>query len=723
MSQSSLIVGRYGINSVVGIVTGFWLACSVSLSAHQYPPEQVKEELSALLQLDLATLLDIKVETVTKTAEKNSLAPATVTLITAEDIARFGYTSVADALRHSAGFVETDDLLMHNFGVRGINAGLRAGSRIIKFMINGQAINFQATTQNFIGTELIAMDLIERIEVIRGPVSALYGANAFVGVVNIITKEAESFQRQGGQIRAAVGVAPEAGNAYEADVSGGGGSEAMNYIWGMTWGYSDRADLQLPRGSPLYDLFAQGRGGRQLSVAQNNNQPMSLYAQLHWHPDDSSVLNISGHYQHLEADHAFSDLSPLRETGVSRVALNLGFLRLDWHENWTPDWQSRSYITYLRGEPGKDDRIEVSTASHYLRREMGYEGLEVGSELIWTASEVDTLLLGVDSSNTEQALEAFIQVDKNTGARSTLNSPQTQDFSNIGLYLQWQHRFRKKIFGSQWRSLMGYRYDEHSHSGEQSSFRLGLVGELPKERVLKLLLGSAYQAPSPELLFREAVQGGDIVGNPDLTAQQAQTAELSLLLPFAYLHVTSTLFWTEVSDLVIYDSNISNFFARNSTDSSTYGAELELRYRQAQWQAYWNASWQSVSLEDDLQNLFVLQERQHGSLYPRFNSNFGVSYEWVQPHILLSLDNRYVGKRPASTQNVVLAQRFYELEDYLDTTLTLSTQAFSMQPDKLGTLSFQVRDLWDVGYVNPGFGGVDIPSLGRQYWLSFAQRF
>ncbi len=124
---------------------------------------------------------------------------------------------------------------MHNFGVRGINAGLRAGSRIIKFMINGQPAHFRATSQSFIGSELIAMDLIERIEIIRGPVSALYDANAFVGVVNIITREADYFLQQGGQIRAAASLAPHAGHACEAELTNGGG-EHWNYLWGINWG-------------------------------------------------------------------------------------------------------------------------------------------------------------------------------------------------------------------------------------------------------------------------------------------------------------------------------------------------------------------------------------------------------------------------------------------------------------------------------------------------------
>ena len=72
-------------------------------------------------------------------------------------------------------------------------------------MINGQVIAFRSDSTNYLGPELISMQSIERIEIVRGPGSALYGANAFLGVVNIITKDA----MQGGQARVYAGAFDE----------------------------------------------------------------------------------------------------------------------------------------------------------------------------------------------------------------------------------------------------------------------------------------------------------------------------------------------------------------------------------------------------------------------------------------------------------------------------------------------------------------------------------
>lgn len=85
------------------ILTVFVLLCSSSVLAQDHLAESAKAGFTQILQMSLEDWVNMEIGTVTKTPEKNTLAPATVSVITAEDIARFGYTSVADALRHSAG--------------------------------------------------------------------------------------------------------------------------------------------------------------------------------------------------------------------------------------------------------------------------------------------------------------------------------------------------------------------------------------------------------------------------------------------------------------------------------------------------------------------------------------------------------------------------------------------------------------------------------------------
>ncbi|MBI4510365.1 MAG: TonB-dependent receptor plug domain-containing protein, partial [Deltaproteobacteria bacterium] len=133
-------------------------------------------------------LLDQTVVSSTKVVQRAAATPAVVTVIRGDEIRARGYASLAEVLRTVPGFYDLYDLVGHNVGVRGINGGVRDSGSVIKVMIDGHAVAFRPTTGNFFGEELIPLQVVDRVEIIRGPASALYGANAFLGVVNIITK-------------------------------------------------------------------------------------------------------------------------------------------------------------------------------------------------------------------------------------------------------------------------------------------------------------------------------------------------------------------------------------------------------------------------------------------------------------------------------------------------------------------------------------------------------
>src|SRR5205814_2487644 len=115
-------------------------------------------------------------------------APASVTIITAEDIRKYGYRTLADILRNVRGFYVTYDRNYSYLGVRGFGRPADYNSRVA-LLVDGHRVNDNVYDQAPLGTEFpIDVDLIDRVEVIRGPNSSLYVANAFLGVINIITK-------------------------------------------------------------------------------------------------------------------------------------------------------------------------------------------------------------------------------------------------------------------------------------------------------------------------------------------------------------------------------------------------------------------------------------------------------------------------------------------------------------------------------------------------------
>lgn len=125
---------------------------------------------------------------VSKFEQKVTEAPSFVTLITSDEIRKYGYRTLAEVLASVTGFFVTYDRNYNYLGVRGFNRPGDFNTRIL-ILVDGHRLNDNLYDQGAIGTESpIDVDLIDRVEVIRGPSSSLYGTNAFFGVINVITK-------------------------------------------------------------------------------------------------------------------------------------------------------------------------------------------------------------------------------------------------------------------------------------------------------------------------------------------------------------------------------------------------------------------------------------------------------------------------------------------------------------------------------------------------------
>ena len=119
-------------------------------------------------------------------------APASVSFITAEEIARYGYRTLADILRGVRGMYVTNDRNFSLIGTRGFAKPGDYNSRIL-LLVNGHRVNDNVFGQAEIGAEFgLDPAMFERVEIIRGPASSLYGDSAFFAVVNVITRTGAS---------------------------------------------------------------------------------------------------------------------------------------------------------------------------------------------------------------------------------------------------------------------------------------------------------------------------------------------------------------------------------------------------------------------------------------------------------------------------------------------------------------------------------------------------
>ena len=120
--------------------------------------------------------------------QKVTEAPSSITIVTTDDIERFGHRTLEDVLRSVRGFYVTNDRNYSYLGVRGFSRPGDYNARIL-LLVDGHRLNDNVFGSALLGTEFpLDVDLIERIEIIRGPSSSLYGTSAFFAVINVITK-------------------------------------------------------------------------------------------------------------------------------------------------------------------------------------------------------------------------------------------------------------------------------------------------------------------------------------------------------------------------------------------------------------------------------------------------------------------------------------------------------------------------------------------------------
>jgi outer membrane receptor protein involved in Fe transport len=169
------------------------------LAATALAQENVPDPSAASLE----QLGQIEVYSASKHAQNVSDAPASVTVVTADEIQKYGYRNLADILRSVPGFYITYDRDYSFVGVRGFGRLGDWNSRVL-VLVDGHRINNNVLGQAMIGNEfLVDVDMVERVEIVRGPSSSLYGASAFFAVINVITRTSEQvkgweFSFQGG---------------------------------------------------------------------------------------------------------------------------------------------------------------------------------------------------------------------------------------------------------------------------------------------------------------------------------------------------------------------------------------------------------------------------------------------------------------------------------------------------------------------------------------------
>ena len=139
------------------------------------------------LDIQLTTLEEVTAAS--RTNESLEDAPASVTVVSSQELRAMGYPTIAEAVRGIRGLYLSDDRSYDTIGVRGFSRPGDYGNRIL-ILLDGHPLNDNYIWSSYVGYDgMVDIDDIDRIEVVRGPGSVLYGTGAFFGVINLVTRD------------------------------------------------------------------------------------------------------------------------------------------------------------------------------------------------------------------------------------------------------------------------------------------------------------------------------------------------------------------------------------------------------------------------------------------------------------------------------------------------------------------------------------------------------
>lgn len=296
------------------------------------------------LDLSLDELLQVELRVAGKRTEQVRDIPASVTILTRDEIDRYGWTTLEELLRNVPGFFLLDNTEERFVGSRGAVGGG------VQFLVNGvpQHPSLQKTlTVPEVARLNIPIESVDRIEIIRGPMSVIYGNNAFLGVVNVVTND---FAGNGSRVSSSIGNRGTRGFFVRTGQSGDDGFVVLNLGArrddGLAGEYRDMMDPDTFAAlDPGMHRDMDGDIGRKQFSADLSAGWRDVTADLRWTRsdygiyaltpafDDGTRVQLDTFHASLGWRHQFNDELGLRVTGIfSREhydAYQADFLRPD----------------------------------------------------------------------------------------------------------------------------------------------------------------------------------------------------------------------------------------------------------------------------------------------------------------------------------------------------------------------------------------------------------
>lgn len=493
-------------------------------------------------EMDLEQLLNVEVSSASLTKVSNRLSPSTVSYITAEQIDRLGARTLSDVLTLIPGIDVQERRNGRNMvWIRGIPSGRNTK---VMLLIDGVP-HREPVFGGWSPDEEVALNNIDRIEVIRGPGSALYGGNAYSGLISIFTKDKAP---EKSKIQATIGSFDS--HRLQGITGGnvGNGSWVLSSSLYQTQGHSmarDRRGLATDHNNEVSSYNGQLKvtfDNVKFGVNVNHyNTEYPLYSVRQTKPQDYEIFSAF-------ADHSRELYSGNWSNKAYVYKVNREMDRRRWDEQGEHFFRAFSFLdTQLTG---LTSRYTKTWNNHTIVTGATYEVLQVKEY-----AEVITL------SNYQPTLVMQSVLDKNGDNTPTSNSH--------ALFIQDEI----SLFDNKLGMTLGLRYDSYQEFGAEYSPRVSVVYTPDDIWTVKAMWGTAFRPPS-NLQQYEVRSDGNSPGNPSVEPEEITTSEVDVSYRISQTQNISTrIFRNSLSDF-IQSVNTQPYDNIGETKSIT-GAELE----------------------------------------------------------------------------------------------------------------------------------------------------
>lgn len=466
--------------------------------------------------------LDEKDLLVTATKHSQTLqdAPAIASVITADEIRQMGARDLTDVLHRIPGMGIAKDVYgMKEIEVRGIKTPF---SENVKLLIDGHSVNSNLNGTSGWTFNQVSVDSIKKIEIVRGPGSALYGSNAFSAVINIVTKDAGDID--GVVISGGVGSYASRKFNLQAGKVMGDLQAAFTFDYFKT----DGARLKVSR-----DVL--GNSGKTYDFEERISSGLKL-AYKDWQFNSHYMSRQRGPY--IGAAYALND--------ESKITVDQYFGDLSYRHAFTKDTNVliKAYVDQFHGEMYWQLFPQGTTLPYYGTFAEGVFATPRGRErILGTELQFDTRLTEYNTLTAGMLFEN--RKPFNTSQSTNFNPnpavctslpPTTFAYQDIGDRCNYIQNKTRDIWAAYVQDVwdingalaltVGARHDHYSDFGDTTNPRAALVWKFLEKWDAKFLYGTAFRAPTTSELY--FVNNPSMLGNSQLLPESVRTYEASV---------------------------------------------------------------------------------------------------------------------------------------------------------------------------------------------------